>query len=134
MSAAELPGMLATLCSYESCFGPYHPQTLRLMTAIAVAYWQHGEIAYARPLLERLVRDLGRYLGRDHELRLQAIAVLRDLSIQQREYEKAGALQRELVEGRIQRLGSDHPETLASRADLAIILMSTVEHVSNKEV
>jgi len=26
----ELPGMLATLCSYENFFGPYHPQTLKL--------------------------------------------------------------------------------------------------------
>jgi hypothetical protein len=134
MSADELPGMLATLGSYESWFCPYHPQTLRLMTAISLAYWERGEMAHARVLLERLVRDVGRYLGRDHELRLRAIGALRDLAIQQREFEKAGALQRELVESRIQRLGSDHPEAVASRADLVIILMDTAERVSNKEV
>jgi hypothetical protein len=34
----EIPSMLATLCSYECLFGPYHPQTLRLLTEVAVAY------------------------------------------------------------------------------------------------
>ena len=40
----ELPSMLATLCSYENLFGPYHPQTLRLMAEVANAYWQVGEL------------------------------------------------------------------------------------------
>jgi hypothetical protein len=48
----EFPGVLATLCSYEHCFGPYHPQTLFLMTQLAIAYWQAGEFECARPLLE----------------------------------------------------------------------------------
>ena len=74
----ELPSMLATLCSYENCFGPYHPQTLRLMTMVALALWQAGE-PQARPLLERAIRDLGRHLETDRELRLRAIAALRDL-------------------------------------------------------
>jgi hypothetical protein len=75
----ELPSMLATLCSYENLFGPYHPQTLRLMAEVANAYWQAGELGHARPLLERAVGDLGRYLGTEHHLRLRAIATLRDL-------------------------------------------------------
>ena len=49
---ADLPSMLATLYSYESWLGPYHPQTLRLMAQVAIGYWQAGEAAYARPLLE----------------------------------------------------------------------------------
>src|ERR1700733_12248336 len=113
----ELPAMLATLCSYESWLGPYHPQTLRLMTQVAIAYWQAGE-PEARPLLERAARDVGRHLGADHDLRLRAMASLRDLFVEQRDYERAASVQRELLECRIQRLGSDHPETLASRAYL----------------
>jgi hypothetical protein len=122
----EFPSMLATLCSYENLFGPYHPQTLRLMAEVANAYWQAGELGHARPLLERTVRDLGRHLGTEHHLRLRAIATLRDLFVAQRDYEKAGAVQRDLLECQIRRLGSDHSETLAARARLAIILMENV--------
>ena len=68
----DLPSMLSTLCSYENLFGPYHPQTLHLMVGAGLAFWHYGECTYARPLLERAVRDLGRYLGREHEARLSA--------------------------------------------------------------
>ena len=122
----ELPSMLATLCSYENLFGPYHPQTLRLMAEVANAYWQAGELGHARPLLERAVRDLGRHLGTEHDLHLRALAALRDLFVAQRDYEKAGAAQRHLLECQIRRLGSDHSETLAARACLAIILLENV--------
>jgi hypothetical protein len=115
--------MLATLCSYESWFGPYHPQTLRLMAQVAIAYWHAGEPGLARPLLEQAVRDLGRHLGADHDLRLLAIATLRDLFVEQRDYEKAAAVQKELLESQTQRLGGDHPETLATRAHLAKLLL-----------
>jgi hypothetical protein len=130
---AELPSMLATLCSYEHLFGPYHPQTLRLMAEVADAYWQVGELGQARPLLERAVRDLGRYLGTEHELHLRALATLRDLFVAQREYERAGAVQRELLECQIRRLGRDHSETLAAHACLATILLQNVtcEHSRN---
>src|SRR5208283_1356566 len=121
--SAELPGMLATLCSYENFFGPRHPQTLLLMAETANACWQAGELAYARPLLERTVRDLGRVLGPEHELRLRALAALRDLFIAEGDYEKAGAVERELLECQTRRLGADHSETLATRERLAAIIL-----------
>src|SRR6185312_472586 len=120
---AELPSMLATLCSYENFFGPYHPQTLALMTQLAIAYLQAGDLGRAQPLLERAVRDFDRHLNRDHDLRLQAIAALRDLFVAQRQYQRAATLQRELLDRQIQRLGRNHPETQASHAELAGILL-----------
>jgi hypothetical protein len=111
---AELPSMLATLASYEGWLGPYHPQTLCLMAQIAFAYWQAGELDHARPLLERVVRDVGRHLGWDHDLRLQAIAALRDLLVARQDYERARAVQHELLECQIRHLGRNHPETLAT--------------------
>lgn len=134
MDRSELRSMLATLCSYESWFGPYHPQTLRLMALVAMAYWQAGETGHARPLLERVVRDLGRCLGRDHELRLRAMAALRDLFVAQRDYDKAVVVQRELFECQVQRLGSDHPETRATHANLAMILFEKIAGDSKREV
>jgi hypothetical protein len=53
----------------------------------------------ARPLLEKSVRDI----GRDQEHRLRAIAALRDLLLSQGDLERAGSVQRELVECQTQR-------------------------------
>jgi hypothetical protein len=39
---------------------------------------QAEELNHARPPLQRVIKDLGRCLSRDHELRLKAIASLRD--------------------------------------------------------
>jgi hypothetical protein len=122
---SEFPAMLATLCSYECHFGPRHPQTLLLMAHVAIAYWQDGQIDFALPLLQRSVQDIARTLGRDHELRLRAIAALRDLLLSRNDHRQACVLQRELLECQIQRLGCDHPETIATRASLAEILMES---------
>lgn len=134
MEQGELASMLATLCSYESWFGPYHPQTLCLMAQVASAYWQAGEPRRARPLLERVVRDLGRFLDRDHDLRLRALATLRDLLVAQRDFGRAASVQTELLECQIRHLGSDHPETLATRADLATILWEKIGCDPKREV
>ena len=125
-SQIEIPGMLATLCSYENLFGPCHPQTLCLMTHLGTAYWQAGEPRRARPLLERAVRDVGRHLGEGHDLRLRALVTLRDLLAAQRDYAKAASVQKELLECQTQRLGGDHPETLAMREKLALMLLENV--------
>ena len=55
------------------------PQTLNLMVQVAGAYRKAGILEPARLLLERAVRDIGRYLGQNHDLRLAAMAALRDL-------------------------------------------------------
>jgi hypothetical protein len=120
----DLPAMAATLYSYECLLGPYHPQTLHLMAEVALALWRHGEAAEARRLLERTTADIGRYLGRDHDLRLRTIAALRDLLINQRDYENAATFQKELLECQMARLGPDHPETLTARATLSGILLA----------
>ena len=73
--------MLATLGSYENWLGPYHPQTLFLLTQVAIGYWQAGDSVHARPLLERIIKDLGGHWDGDDGLRLRAVAALRDLLI-----------------------------------------------------
>jgi hypothetical protein len=126
--------MLATLCSYESWSGPYHPQTLNLMAQVEFAYGQAGEFDRARPLLERVARDVSQRLGRDHDPRPRAIAALRDVFVAQHDYERAGAVQSEFLESQIQRLGGDHPETVAARTDLVMILMGTITGESRTEI
>jgi hypothetical protein len=87
----ELPAMLATLCSYEGCFGPYHPQTLSLMIRVGIAYWQAGEFQHARRTLERAVADLGRHVDHNHDLRLRAIVTLKDVLLAQGDYDRVAA-------------------------------------------
>jgi hypothetical protein len=101
----DLPSMLSTLCSYESLFGPCHFQTLHLMVETGLALCRHGEVAHARPLLERAARDLGRCFGRQNETRLRALAGLRDLFLEQGQYETVSVIQTELLECRRQQLG-----------------------------
>jgi hypothetical protein len=100
----ELPSMLSTLCSYESLFGPCHFQTLHLMVETGMALYHHGEVTYAQPLLERAVRDLGRCFGRENEMRLCALPVLRDLLLEQGQYERVSAIETELRECQRQQL------------------------------
>lgn len=130
---AELPSIAATLCSYESLFGPYHPHTLCFMAQAARAYWHHGEVAQARALLERAVRDMGLHLGRGHDMRLQALETLGELLVQQRAYKEAKAVQREIVECRAERLGPNHPETAVVRSELAKMLLDAVDPAPEKE-
>ena len=125
--------MLATICSYENWFGPYHPQTLLLTAQAGIACWQAGETRLARVLLERAIRDLGRISlgqtwGEDHGLRLQALVALRDLFEAQRDYERAAAAQKELMACQARRLGDEHPETVAARADLARLAFEGLSH------
>jgi hypothetical protein len=126
--------MLATLDWHESRFGPYHPQTLGWMTHVAIACWRAGQVQYARPLLEKAVADLGRHVDRNHELRLQAITTLKDVLLSEHEYGRAAEVERELLERQTELLGSDHPETLATRADLATILMERVACMADRQV
>jgi len=119
----EIPGMFATLCSYEAWLGPYHPQTLSLLTQVGIACLHAGQAGHALPVLERAVRDLGNHLRPDHELRLRALRALRDLFVATHDFARAGAVQSELLRCKTLSLGSDHPETAATRATLADILL-----------
>lgn len=122
VSYSELPSMAATLCFYENSFGPYHPQTLRLTTTVAIAYGQHGESELAIGLLERVLRDVQRIAVRNGDLRLRAMVALRDLWLERGDLSKAASAQREVIACQADVLGSDHPETIASRAYLATLL------------
>jgi hypothetical protein len=104
------------------------------MTEAGVACWVHGELLTARGLLERAIRDLARFLGRGHELRLRSLTALRDLLVYQDELSRASAVQREIVECETERLGADHPSVHDARNALAEIMLKAVDHVGVREV
>jgi hypothetical protein len=123
VEASDLPAMRATLCSYENWFGPYHPNTLRMLVEAGVAHAEHGELGTARRLFEHAIRDLGRTLGWEHDLRLRAMGALREVCARQGDWARAAEAQRELLECQTRRFGCDHPETLRARAELGSILI-----------
>ena len=96
----ELHRMVATLCSYESLFGPYHSQTLRLMVEVGAAYLELGQLEPAERLLRRATGDLERFFGRQHDARLRGLEFLRDLAVSRGDLAGAGFLQQELLECR----------------------------------
>lgn len=122
---SDLPSMTATLCAYESCFGPYHPQTLNLTIMLAIAYEQSGEPELAARLLERVLRDSQRVVRRDLQLRLRTAVALRDLWVRQDDLLKAASAQKEVLACQTEALGREHPDTLAARTYLATLLFDT---------
>ena len=122
--------MAATLCSYESQFGPYHPQTARLLADVGKVLWRYGALTKAHFLLERSI-DLGHVVGRYAGLRQQAIVILRDLLLEQWDYEEAAALQTELLECQVQPAIST---LLTTQAELISILLARIDHTPDEEV
>lgn len=120
----EIPSMMATLCSYERLFGPYHPQTLAMTTVLAEALCGSGQRAAGRRLLERAVGDLTRRHGRFHPVRLRALQVWFTLLCQDADWARALTVQRELADCRLNMFGPDHPEAVAARENLAAITAS----------
>jgi hypothetical protein len=122
-ATGDLPGMLATLASYDRMFGPAHIQTLSLMTLVGRTLAERGDRASARRLLERVVQGVARVSGPTHATRLTALAALRDLHLEGEDLSAAIATQTELAGCWHQLSGSDAPETRAARTRLESLLM-----------
>jgi len=122
--AADLPAMIATLCSYDGLFGPRHIQTLSLAANIAEVLRGLGQQRTAMSLLERVVRDLAHSVGRAHARRISALSTLRDLLIEHSDIRRATAIQAEITECWELSAGPDAVETITARTDLGALLMS----------
>jgi len=96
-SITDLPGMIATLCSYEEHWGPCSLHTLRLAMLVAEELERIGERAASRMLLERVVRDSAHALGAGHELRMDALIRLREVCLAAGDSTRALAAQREII-------------------------------------
>lgn len=96
----RIPGILATLASYEGLFGPYHPQTLALTTALAVALCEAGRAQEGRPLLHRALLDLTKHHSARHPARIRALEAWSALLGQAGDSQAALVIERELAECR----------------------------------
>lgn len=119
----ELPGMMATLASYDRMFGPVHMQTLTLARLIGEALAQSGERELARRLLERVVRDVSRVGGPTNPLRLASLASLTDLHLKCDDLGAAIRTQNELLNCWLILKGPHAHEAIEAKSSLASLLM-----------
>jgi hypothetical protein len=129
--ACDLPSMIATLNSYEAIFGPYHLQTLMLTVQVARTLWVEGEIQDAQKLLEYSTKHLARCGEHAHAVRVSTLTALRDLLLERPDFEKAIAVQREIVVCRTQLTGPEDPEVIGEKARLTSLLISTEAHATS---
>ncbi len=111
--------MMATLCSYQMMFGPYHLQTLGMTAVLAEALCSGGDRALGKRLLERAVGDLTKHHGRYHPLRLSALQAWSKILCQEEDWLNALTVQRELLDCRDHVLGPGAPEAVAARNELS---------------
>jgi len=96
----QIPAMMATLASYEGMFGPYHPQTLGLTTALALAFCASGRSEVGKPLLRRALLDLTKHHSPTHPLRIRALEAWAALLHEDGDWMGALVIERELRECR----------------------------------
>jgi hypothetical protein len=124
IDSAEIPGLVATLDSHTTQFGPDDPQTLTVACRLAVAFWSAGYIDRAIGLLDQAVDLLTASLGREHPMRVDALSTLGEMVFQEGHAEQAGVIHREVLECRLQHAGANDPDTLAAKGDLATVLFA----------
>jgi hypothetical protein len=117
--AQDIPGMAATLASYDHMFGPHHPQTLSLMSQLGRALWRAGDAERGRKLLERAAKKLSKRQPRAHPARILALSALGELLFERGDFSGACVMQREVLACRMETGGPDHPDTIAAEGNLA---------------
>ncbi len=109
----------AKLESETALLGPSHERTLSAANDLAVAFWSAGEIEQAITLLDQA---LDRADGREHSAHFDLLSTLGEIMFEQRHFEQACAIQRELLAFHVSDKGAHHPKSLAARSDLAAVL------------
>ena len=100
--------------------GPDHPETLKSMNDLAVAYEKAGKLDLAVPLSEETLKLQKAKLGPDHP---DMLSTMNNLAVA---YKSAGKLDlavplsEETLELYKAKLGPDHPDTLVSMNNLAV--------------
>lgn len=113
---------MAMLDSHKDLFGPFHPQTLAVVGALAIAFWRAGDIDRAIGLLDQNLDRLTSSLGREHPMRVNVLSTLGEIMAEQRHLEQASVILREVLECRVRSAGANHASSLAAKGDLAAVL------------
>ena len=114
-----LPLLEQTLSLEKAKLGPQHEYTLTTMNDLALTLQETGKLDQALPLLEETFRLSKARFGADHRVARRAVNDLAGV------YEEAGRLDRalplleEALRSMRLKLGPQHPDTLATEANLS---------------
>ncbi|KKY30900.1 putative kinesin light chain 1 [Diaporthe ampelina] len=104
-------------------YGPRHQDTVRQLYNVALAHDAHGDHASAEQLYLEAIGVMEGIYGKGSTsaelLRMQAS--LARMYCQQARFADADALLKRVVRGQAESLGPDHPETLVTRMNLALV-------------
>ena len=104
---------------YTQHLGPNHPDTLRSMQNVALAYYALGQTAEALKLHEETLVLRKEILGPDHPDTLTSMQSVAWGYTTAKRHDEAIQLSQEVLDLRIKMLGPDHKDTLESKMVLA---------------
>jgi tetratricopeptide (TPR) repeat protein len=107
------------LAKRAATLGADHPDTLRSMNNLAVAYQTAGQLQKALPLYEQTLAKRTATLGADHPDTLTTMNNLASAYLAAGQLQKALPLLEDTLAKRTAKQGADHPDTLRSLANLA---------------
>jgi DNA-binding CsgD family transcriptional regulator len=120
--SAPAGASLAELHRYEVAYGPDNPDVVHFRDGLALALRRLGDLATARPLLERSLDIRERMLGPHHPETASSLNSLGDVLHSQGELATARPLLERSLEIRERVLGPEHPDTASSLENLGALL------------
>jgi tetratricopeptide (TPR) repeat protein len=105
----------------EERLGRDHPDTLRTVHSLAIAYRRQGQYEQAERLFGRALKGREERLGRDHPDTLKTVHNLAIVYRRQGRYEEAERLSGRALKGYEERLGRNHPDTMRTVRNLTIV-------------
>jgi tetratricopeptide (TPR) repeat protein len=102
--------------------GGEHPDTLILISWLALTLEAQGDLVAARGLQEKVLEIHRRVLGEEHADTLTSMGNLAGTLKEQGDLVAARGLQEKVLEGRRRVLGEEHSHTLVSMGEVALIM------------
>jgi tetratricopeptide (TPR) repeat protein len=118
----EIPDLFSALETYSQVFGPYHPRTLTVVQALALALLEHGDTNGAIDLLGEALQHLTSFFGKDHPARVDVLHSLGQITLSLGRLDDAVSIFREVLECDTRYAGPNHPSSLEAKSDLAAVL------------
>ena len=112
----------------EIALGRGHPETLRIVHAMAIVFRDQGEYDKALEWYQRALDGRELALGKDHPDTLAAVSNMATVFRDRGEYGKALEWYQRALDGRELALGKDHPDTLATVNNMAVVFQYKGEY------
>lgn len=107
---------------YEQCvleYGEKDPNTLRVLTYLAVDHERLNEFDKAIELYQKIYDARRSTIGSEHKETLEALMAISSIYSNREQHEKAAEIDRKIYEIRLRNLGPEHLDTLSAMNNLA---------------